>query len=117
MESVVQLVTVSLVFLIVLALSYFTTRWIGNYQKGRFSGKNIELMEALRLNQSQYIQIVRTGERYIILGVSKDNITLLGELGKDEYVPGDTDADFNKLSSPDSFKKILETAKEKLLHK
>ena len=84
MESVVQLITVLIIFGFVLALTYFTTVWIGNYQKTRFTGTNIELLEAQRLNQNQYIQVVRICDRHLILGVSKDNITLLGELSPEE---------------------------------
>lgn len=114
MESILQLLTVIIVFVIVLAVSYFTTRWIGNFQKGQMNSTDIELLSAVRMNQNQYIQIVRLGSQYMALGVSKDQITVLCTLTESELHLNDSDG---KKSEQDSFVKILEAAKNKLTSK
>ncbi len=116
MESAIQLLTVLIIFALVLVVTYFTTRWIGNYQKGRSRGRNIELLDAGQLSQNQYIQLVRVGEKYLILAVSKDNVTLLGESSRDE-LQLDEPGDDGRQNSADSFQKLLEAAKSKLPHK
>lgn len=114
MESILQLLTVMCVFVIVLAVSYFTTRWIGNFQKVQMNGTDIELISAARLNQNQYIQIVRLGSQYMALGVSKDHITVLCTLTESELHLNESDGG---KSGQDSFVKILEAAKSKLTSK
>ncbi len=115
MESFVQLLTVLFIFVFVLVITYLTTRWIGNYQKARNSGTNIELLDAHRLNQGQYIQIVRIGDRYLALAVGKDSVTLLCELTEEELTITDAMEGTGDQLVPGNFKKLLEDAKGKIL--
>lgn len=115
MESAIQLLTVLIIFALVLFVTFFTTKWIGNYQKERYKGRNIELLDAGQLTQNQYIQLVRVGEKYLILAVSKDSVTLLGESSRDE-LQLDTEND-DRQNSADSFQRLLEAAKNRLPHK
>lgn len=101
-RSVAQLLTVFLVFILVLFLTYWTTRFAGNFQKQQMAGKNIRVMETVSVSNGKFLQIVKIGNRYFVIGVSKDNITYLCEL-KEE------DLDFSSSQSTgDSFKNILE---------
>jgi len=114
MESIIQFITVLIIFIFVLVITYFTTVWIGNYQKVRNKGVNIELLEAQRLNQSQYIQIVRIGERYYALGVSKDSVVSLCEIPKEELeLEENTGGSASGSVMPD-FKGFLEAARGKM---
>ena len=83
-DSYVQFVTVLLLFVFVLAVTAFVTKWIGGYQKGRSAGANMELMEALRLSNNKYVQIVRIGRKYLAVAVCKDSVTMLTEIPKDD---------------------------------
>ena len=85
-NGIAQLFTVAVLFIIVLVMTYFTTRFIGNYQKGHMSGDNIQVIDTMRLSQSKLIQIVRTGDKYFAIAVCKDTVTLLGEIDKNEIV-------------------------------
>lgn len=58
-DSYVQFMTVLILFVFVLAITAFVTRWIGGYQRGRSAGTNMELIESLRLSNNKYVQIVR----------------------------------------------------------
>ena len=82
-NGIVQLITVAVLFIIVLVMTYFTTRFIGNYQKGHLSCTNIQIIDTMRLSQ---IQIVRTGDKYFAIAVCKDTVTLLGEINGDDIV-------------------------------
>ena len=79
-DSVLQFFTVLLVFIFVLGITYFTTRWIANYQKKQTKGKNIEVIESSRIGQNKFIQIVKTGDKYVVIGIGKNEITMLTEL-------------------------------------
>ena len=83
-DSYVQLVTVLLLFVFVLAVTAFVTKGIGGYQKGRSVGTNMELVEALRLSNNKYVQIVRIGRKYLALAVCKDTVTMLSEIPEED---------------------------------
>jgi flagellar protein FliO/FliZ len=83
-DSIVQLITVILIFIFVLVLAYFVTRLTAGVQKGRMEGSNIEIKETLKIAPNKYIQVVRVGEKYFSYIVCKDTVTLLGELKEDE---------------------------------
>ncbi len=83
-NSVGQFFTLLIIFAFVLGITYFCTRFIANYQKGRISGANILLMDAARLNNNKYLQIVKIGEKYYCLAVCKDNVNLICEIDKEE---------------------------------
>ena len=84
LDSYVQFVTVLLLFIIVLAVTAFTTRWIANYQKQQNNGANIEILETTRIANNKYIQIIRTGEVYMAIAVCKDTVTMLCEIPKEQ---------------------------------
>ena len=64
-------------------------------------------MESLRISNNKYLQIVRAGERYIVMAVCKDTVTLLAELEKDELVF----IDQGEAAVPD-FKGVLDKARQ-----
>lgn len=84
LDSNLRLITTLLIFLLVLAATYIVTRWIAGYQKGQMSKGNVEIIETCRLSQTKYIQIVRVGTRYLVIGVCKDTITMLTSLDETE---------------------------------
>lgn len=83
-NSVVQFITVTIIFAIVLAITYFTTRWVGSYQKKQISRGNIKIAESLRISNNKILEIVNVGSHYYLIAVCKDTVTLIGEVDKDE---------------------------------
>ena len=79
-NSYAQLLTVLVIFVVVLGATALTTKWIAGYQKQQGLMGNIELLDAARLGNNKYIQIVRIGESYYAVAVCKDSVTLLGEI-------------------------------------
>lgn len=105
-SSVSQLLTVLLIFIFVLVLTYWTTRLAGNYKRQQMSGKNIQVMETVSISASKYLQIIKVGSKYFVIGVSKDTITYLCEINEEEL-------DFsNNSGAGESFKSILEKLKK-----
>ena len=100
-DSFLDLITVLLIFVFVIAITLFTTKYVANYQKVQNAGKNIEVLETYRISQSKYIQIVKIGEKYVAIAVSKDTVTLLTALEE-------TDISINDMvNEGKSFKDIL----------
>ena len=85
-SSYAQFITVLIVFVAVLAVTALTTRWIANYQKQQGINANIEMLEAARISNNKYIQLVRIGQTYMAIAVCKDTVTMLGEIPKEQLV-------------------------------
>ena len=84
-ENIFQLIIVLFCFVIVLAMTYYVTRWIAGYQKSQSISKNLSVVETLKLTTNKYIQLIQAGEdTYYVIAIGKDEITVLGELKKEQ---------------------------------
>lgn len=113
-SNFMQLLGVLLIFVFVLAITYFTTRWIAGYQKSRSFNKNLKVIETLRLTQNKYIQIVEAGEVYLVIGVGKDEITMLTTLTREQLKDLDTYEVTKQKEAGESFQEILSRLKDHL---
>lgn len=80
LENILQLLGVFLLFLFVLAITYFTTRLIGKTQAVKQQNSNIKIIETCRIAPNKYIQIIQIGEKYLAISVCKEQVTFLAEL-------------------------------------
>lgn len=85
-DSYLQFLTVLVLFVFVLFITYFTTRFIANYQKNKTNGKNIEVIETARISSNKYLQIVKAGNHYLLIAIGKDEVHMLTELTEEELV-------------------------------
>ena len=113
--SFIQLLGVLIIFLFVLAITYFTTKWIGNYQKTNFANKNLQIVESIRVGNNKFIAIVKAGEVYLVVAVGKDDVTLLTQEQLSE-VP-DLSAAQNRFpmdgkAAQENFSEVLNRVKE-----
>ncbi len=83
-NSYIQFMTVLILFVFVLLLTWGVTRWIAGYQKGQRSHANMETIEAYRLTGSKYLQIVRIGRKYLAIAVCKDSVAMLTEISEED---------------------------------
>lgn len=105
-SSVAQFLTLLVLLVVVLGITYFTTTWIAGYQKGQMAASNMEIIETMRLSNNKYVQIVRIGDKYLAIAVCKDTVTVLTELSEEQI------HDKSALVTGRSFKDILKRAKE-----
>ena len=108
-ESAVQLITVFLIFIFVLVLTYFATKFTASIQKSKMTGASVEILETMKIAPTKYIQIVRIGGRYFSYVVCKDTVTMLGELSAEDISVPKKDSN---AASNISFKDILEKLKK-----
>lgn len=83
-DGIFQLINVLIIFVLVLAVTYFATRWIAKMQKGNNLNVNIEIIETFRITNNKYIQIIRTGKVYLVIAVCKDTVTMLTQLDESQ---------------------------------
>ncbi|MBQ1871099.1 MAG: flagellar biosynthetic protein FliO [Lachnospiraceae bacterium] len=83
-DSLIQLIVVLVIFAFVLVMTVFTTRFIGGYQKLKMSNKNMQLIETLRLSNTKYLALMKVADKYVVIGVGKDEINKIIELDESE---------------------------------
>ncbi len=118
MESFLQLIVTLLIFVFVLGITYITTRWIGNYQKGHMNSKNLRVIETIPAGQNKHICLVKAGTEYLVVAIGKDEIHPLATLSEEQL----TDLSFmneipNTTVSGESFQEIFGQLKDKMSKK
>ena len=111
LSNIIQLVVIIIVFIIVLIATYFTTRWIGKSGSIQAHSPNIRVKETFKIAPNRYIQIIELGDQYYAIGVSKDNITFLTELSKDQLDLTPTQTDQGTASFKDIMSRIRKKEK------
>ncbi|HAD53809.1 MAG TPA: hypothetical protein DCG10_01290 [Lachnospiraceae bacterium] len=106
-DSYAQFITVLLIFVAVLAVTAWVTKWIAGYQKKQGVESNIEVRETARIANNKYIQLIRVGETYFAVAVCKDAVTTLGE------IPAEQLKDMSTFENTSGFREILERAAKK----
>ena len=103
-NSVARFLTLLVIFALVLAITYFSTRFFAKSQSGIVRAANMQVCETLQLAPGRYLQIVRVGKKYYLIGTGKDDVTFMTEL--------DEDFEFTDRNLP-GFSDILEKFKKK----
>lgn len=112
-SSFMQLLAVLFIFCFILIITYFTTKWIAGYEKGRSYNKNLKVIETLKITTNKYIQIVEAGDEFLVIAIGKDEIALLTKLSKEQIK--EIPAEQLQMNLPtENFKEIFERFKEHL---
>ena len=112
-DSYVQFMTILVLFVFVLGITYAVTKWIGGYQKSASSNANMEIVETLRMSNNKYVQIIRIGQKYLAVAVCKDTVTMLSEIPEE-----DLNFPEESLGSASTFRDVLaKIQKERILEK
>ena len=110
--GIARFITVLILFVIVLWVTWAVTKWTAGYQKGKWAGGNIEMLESFRIAPDKYVQIIRVADKYLAVAVAKDCVTLLAELDESAL-------SFDRPSSGTmmSFQEMLEKVRERKFEK
>ncbi len=90
LNNLAEILSLLLILVFVLSLTYFVTRWVAVYQKGQVKGRNLQVVETLSITNNKFIQIVKAGDEYLVIAIGKDEVHLLTRLTKEqlEKLPG-----------------------------
>ena len=83
-ESILELIGLLIIFVIVLVACYFVTRLVAGKQMLQKKVGNFEVIETFAISQNKYLQLVRMGNKYVVISVSKDAIAFVTELDESE---------------------------------
>lgn len=104
LNNILQLIAALFVFVLVLALTYFVTKWIAKSGAMQSRAKNIKVIETYKIAPSKYIQIVQIGKKQYAIGVTKEQITFLSELEEDQL---EIPEEFGNTVGDTSFKEVM----------
>ncbi|MCQ2535405.1 MAG: flagellar biosynthetic protein FliO [Lachnospiraceae bacterium] len=107
-----QLIVVLLVFVGVLALCYYVTKWIAGFQKQQTAGNNLQIIESCRIANNSYLQLIKVGKtKYAVIAVGKNEISTVMQLTEEDLRDDIVKNEPKPLSS--NFKDLLDKVKEK----
>ena len=107
-SGIAQFITVLILFVAVLWVTWAVTKWTAGYQKGKWAGGNIEMLESVRIASDKYVQIIRVADKYLAVAVAKDTVTFLAELDESALMPRADEAGVKM-----NFQELLEKVREK----
>lgn len=82
--NVLELGGILVVFILVLVVTYYATKWIGKSGAIQLQSSNIKVIETFKIAQNKYIQIIQLGSKYYSIAVTKDNISFLTSLEEEQ---------------------------------
>ena len=80
-----------LVIIAIMAFAYYLTRFLGSKVRG-FSGGNLKIMEGVSVGQGSSVMLLKAGKRIILLGVTKERVTLLTEMNEADLISAEARA-------------------------
>lgn len=81
-----ELITLILIFIIILLLAFYTSKWIGNSGLNLQKTRNTKIMDVTRIAPNKFIYIVKTGDKCFAVGVTKDHMEYLTEVNEDSLI-------------------------------
>ena len=102
-----QLIGLIILCVLVVAASYFVTRFVGKKQIGMGKNTNFKVLDMYRISQTKCMQLIQVGERYFVIAVCKDSINFIAELQKEEI------SHWPPESKNTGFSEIFSTLKER----
>lgn len=114
LDSFVQLIGALIIFAFVIGITYLTTRWMGDIQKGRNHNKNLRIIETIGVGNNKMISIVEVGTVYLVVSVGKDEVHLLTQLNREQLKDLSFDEQKSCEIQQESFSEILSKLKDKL---
>lgn len=83
-SGIAEVVGLFVVLVLILIATYYTTRFIAKQTGNRYQSKNINIIETYKVAPNKYIQIVDVAGHYLVLAVTKENVTMLTEISEDD---------------------------------
>jgi flagellar protein FliO/FliZ len=85
-QNILQLLGVSILFIFILVITYYTTRFVGGVKLGQNKKGNFVVLETYKIAPNKYLQLIQIGTRYFTIAVGKDNIQFIAELQENEII-------------------------------
>jgi flagellar protein FliO/FliZ len=105
-DSIWQLMGLVLLLIVILAAAYFTSKFVGGIKLGQMKNSNFKIIDSYRISPNKALQIIKIGNKFVVISICKDTINYITELDESEVQVRDIGEKQNQ-----SFKQILEKLK------
>lgn len=112
-NNILQLLATIVIFVVVLAVTYYATKWIAKSGAIQPHSKNIKVIETFRIAPNKYVQIIKLGTKYYSIGVTKDKITFLAPLEEEQLDIQEDTQTMQNASFKDVMDKVATMIKKK----
>lgn len=112
-NNILQLLATIILFILVLAATYYATKWIAKSGAVQPYSRNIKVIETFKIAPNKYIQIIKLGTKYYSIGVTKENITYLASLDEEQLDLREDDGTMQNASFKDVMGKVTSMLKKK----
>jgi flagellar protein FliO/FliZ len=100
--NVGELIFLVIIFVLIIAACYYVTKFIGGKQLKQMKNSNFTVLDTYRVTQNKFLQLVRMGNQYVVIAVTKDNLTVIAQLSEEEIIKNE-----DKSTQVTSFKHVL----------
>ncbi|MDF2944498.1 MAG: hypothetical protein K0S01_3356 [Herbinix sp.] len=85
-DSISQLVGLVFLLIIILVAAYFTSKFVGGIKLGQLRNSNFKVIDSYRISPNKMIQIVKIGNKFVVIAIGKDTINYVTELDEAEVL-------------------------------
>ncbi|MCL1843920.1 MAG: flagellar biosynthetic protein FliO [Defluviitaleaceae bacterium] len=71
-------------------LAYYATKKLASSRKLNPKDGNLSVVESLNVGGNAVVRLVKAGEKFLVIGVTKEKVTLLTELDKEQVTEPET---------------------------
>jgi flagellar protein FliO/FliZ len=84
LQGVGQFLYILLLVVLVSVLAYYSTRWIASARFGRLGKRNLEIVESIGVGAQAFVQLIRVGKKYVLVGITRTQVSPLYELSEED---------------------------------
>lgn len=109
LDNLLQLMGLILLFIFIIISAHFISKFIAGIKVNKMKDSNFHIIDSIQISQGKILQIIKVGERYILISISKENINFIMELNEDEI----SIKEIESTDAIEGFKKTLEKFQKK----
>lgn len=102
-----RIIATFVVVVVIIYLSYLASKYIGRGMGRIGSSRYMRLIDQIALGQDRHVAIMQVGGKYLLVGVTSGQISLLSEVQDEELFPLEPDEAEARAKIPD-FKSMME---------
>lgn len=76
----VQSIGIVVLFFVILFGAYYAMRYLSKVQFKKVSDGNMSIVEVLSIGQQKTLQLIRVGNKYMVIAVAKEHVTFVRDI-------------------------------------
>lgn len=107
LEVLLEFLSLIFVFALIVGLAYFTTKLVASSNLKKMRNKNMRVIEGLTIAPQKSLQLVKVGDKVMLIGITRDHIVKLETFCIDELEVSEKELDKSLLTFQDIFSNAL----------